>query len=145
MKPDSINYGNQAERLRRASRQFVKYCFVGASGVVLNMIVYTILVSVADLHYLAGATISFSIAVTNNFLLNKYWTFGNPDGPVFTQAFRFFVISVISLGVNLMILRLLIEDLGVANEIEAQMIAIAMVTILNFAGNKLWSFRQPSV
>jgi putative flippase GtrA len=131
--------------MRRTSFQFIKYCFVGASGVVVNMVVYSLLVSVAHMHYLAGATISFTVAVTSNFLLNKYWTFNNPQGRVFTQAFRFLVISLASLLVNLLILRLLIDDLGIANEIEAQMIAIAAVTILNFAGNKLWSFRQSSV
>ncbi len=95
-------------------------------------------------HYLVAASISFVVAVSNNFLLNKYWTFGNPEGDTFSQAGRFAVISVTSWILNLFILRLLIEDANIDNEFVAQAIAITLVTVLNFSGNKLWSFRQPA-
>jgi putative flippase GtrA len=34
--------------------------------------------------------------------------------------------------------------LGVDRAIVSQAIAITICTVLNFSGNKLWSFRQPS-
>jgi putative flippase GtrA len=132
-------------RLRRAFGQFWKYCLVGASGFVINLLVFWLMLSVFNLHYLLAATISFAVAVTNNFVLNKYWTFGNPEGDVISQAGRFAVISVMSWILNLLILRLLIEDINMDSEIVAQAIAVSMVTVLNFSGNKLWSFRQPTV
>lgn len=132
------------DRGRRAMKQFIKYCMVGASGFAVNLVVYSLLVENVKMHYLAGATISFTVAVTNNFVLNKYWTFGNPQGDTFTQAGRFIVVSVSSLLLNLLVLRLLIEDFGVSNKIYAQSLAIALVTAFNFVGNKLWSFRQPA-
>lgn len=131
-------------RGRRAAKQFGKYCLVGISGFAVNLVIYILLVEHVHLHYLAGATISFGVAVTNNFLLNKYWTFGNPDGDLFTQAGRFLVVSITSLGLNLAFLHLLIEVYNVNNKISAQAAAIGMVTALNFLGNKLWSFRQPT-
>ena len=129
-------------RLKRAMRQFVKYCLVGAIGLVVNLIVYSLLVKGAHFYYLAGATVSFIVAVTNNFILNKYWTFGNPQGGMFVQAGRFLIISGTSLFMNLLILRLLIEDLNLDNKIVAQVIAISLVTVFNFMGNKMWSFRR---
>ena len=129
-------------RIRRAVRQFIKYCLVGAIGLFVNLIVYSLLVKGAHFHYLAGATMSFIVAVTNNFILNKYWTFGNPQGGMFMQAGRFLIISGTSLVLNLMMLRLLIEDLNLDNKIVAQVIAISLVTVFNFTGNKMWSFRR---
>lgn len=129
-------------RIKRAMRQFVKYCLVGASGFAVNLIVFTLLVKGANLHYLSGATFSFIVAVTNNFLLNKYWTFNNPRGTVFVQAGRFLIVSASSLVLNLLVLRLLIEDLNLNNSIVAQAIAISLVTVFNFTGNKMWSFRR---
>ncbi|MHB1389915.1 MAG: GtrA family protein [Thermoleophilia bacterium] len=132
-------------RGRRAVKQFSKYCVVGVSGFVLNLMIYGVLVEYVHLHYLVGATVSFSVAVTNNFVLNKYWTFGNPDGDLMTQVGRFFVVSVSSLILNLLILRLLVEDFDMNNKVTAQAIAVMFVTGLNFLGNKLWSFRQTAL
>ncbi|MHB0867526.1 MAG: GtrA family protein [Thermoleophilia bacterium] len=129
-------------RGRRAVKQFGKYCVVGVSGFAVNLMIYSVLVEHVHLHYLVGATVSFTVAVTNNFVLNKYWTFGNPDGDLMTQVGRFLVVSVTSLILNLLILRLLVEDFDMNNKITAQAIAIIFVTGLNFLGNKLWSFRQ---
>ncbi|MHB1054466.1 MAG: GtrA family protein [Thermoleophilia bacterium] len=129
-------------RGRRAVKQFGKYCVVGVSGFAVNLMIYSVLVEHVHLHYLVGATVSFTVAVTNNFVLNKYWTFGNPDGDLMTQVGRFLVVSVTSLILNLLILRLLVEDFDMNNNITAQAIAIIFVTGLNFLGNKLWSFRQ---
>lgn len=131
-------------RLQRAGRQFVKYCLVGATGMVLNLAVYAFMLKVAGSHYMACATVSFTVAATNNFLLNKYWTFGNPAGAVFYQMSRFIIVSVSSLGLNLALLTLLLEELQVGNRIIAQAIAISLVTVFNFTGNKMWSFRRPT-
>lgn len=132
-------------RGRRAVKQFGKYCVVGVSGFAVNLMIYSVLVEHVHLHYLVGATVSFAVAVTNNFVLNKYWTFSNPDGDLMTQVGRFLVVSVTSLILNLLILRLLVEDFDMNNKITAQAIAIIFVTGLNFLGNKLWSFRQTAL
>ncbi len=121
--------------------QFGKYCVVGIIGVFVNMGIYTLLVGAAHLYYLGGATISFAVAVTNNFLLNKYWTFGNPEGSSIAQARRFLIVSLLSLLLNLLVLRLLVEEVHLES-VAAQMIAISVVTVLNYLGNKKWSFRQ---
>lgn len=131
-------------RLQRAGRQFIKYCLVGATGMVVNLAVFTFMLKVAGSHYMACATVSFVVAATNNFLLNKYWTFDNPEGAVLNQMSRFIVVSITSLGLNLAILSLLLEQLLIGNRIFAQALAISLVTVFNFTGNKMWSFRRPT-
>ena len=55
------------------------------------------------------------------------------------QGFRFLVVLVGSLGVNLVVLHLFLTFGG--GKFVAQAVAIVLVTPLNFLGNKLWSFR----
>ena len=116
------------------------FCVVGAIGYVVNLVVYTALLNWAGLHYIAAAVGSFLVAVTNNYVLNRRWTFRRQRGPVAYQGPRFLVVSTFSLGANLLVLHLIVQA-GVG-KIVAQAIAIVLVTPLNFVGNKLWSFRR---
>ena len=122
--------------------QLAKFCAVGASGYVINLAVYTALLRGAGWHYAAAATASFLVAVTNNYVLNRIWTFRHERGHVAYQGLRFLVVSVLALGANLLILDALV-GLGVG-KIVAQAVAIVLVTPLNFVGNKLWSFKKRS-
>ena len=120
--------------------QLAKFCTVGASGYVVNLAVYTALLHWAGLHYLAAAACSFIVAVTNTYMLNRLWTFRGQRGHFAYQGPRFLVVSLVAFGANLSILRVLVA-LGL-DKIEAQAVAIVLVTPLNFVGNKLWSFRR---
>ena len=84
--------------------------------------------------------LAFCVAVTNNFLLNRHWTFRATDGRAAFQAPRFLTVSLIALGFNLLVLELLVGVAGI-HKIPAQAAAILAATPLNFVGNKLWSFR----
>ena len=118
--------------------QLAKFCAVGASGYVVNLVVYTVLLH-AGLHYLLAAVCSFVVACTSNYFLNRHWTFRDRRGHVGVQGLQFLVVSAVSLGANLLVLHILIS-LG-AGKLVGQAIAIVVVTPLNFLGNRLWSFR----
>jgi putative flippase GtrA len=130
---------SNALRQRHNWEQLVKFCVVGASGYVVNLLVYVSLLNGADLHYRSAATGSFLVAVTNNYLWNRFWTFRHRRGHFGYQGLRFLLVSVLVYLGNLAILTALVE-LGVG-KILSQAIAIVLVTPLNFVGNKLWSFR----
>ena len=133
------NRAGVALRDRRNWEQLGQFCAVGAVGYVINLGVYTALLH-AGLHYLLAATGSFLVAVTSNYMLNRWWTFREHRAGVAAQGMRFFVVSLASLGANLAVLHVLIT-LGLG-KLVGQAIAIVLVTPLNFVGNKLWSFRQ---
>jgi putative flippase GtrA len=128
-----------ALRRRGNWEQLAKFCVVGASGYVVNLAVYTILLRGFDVHYAAAAVGSFLVAVTNNYAWNRLWTFRAARGHVVFQGLRFLVVSVLALLANLAVLTILV-GLGL-DEILAQATAIVLVTPVNFIGNKLWSFR----
>ena len=91
------------------------------------------------LHHAAAAVGAFCVAVTNNFLWNRHWTFGAGDGPAGFQAARFFVVSVAALLLNLAVLEALVTEASMG-ELPAQAIAVAVAMPFNFLGNKLWTF-----
>jgi putative flippase GtrA len=120
--------------------QLAKFCTVGASGYVVNLTVFSALLLGAGIHHLPAATVSFLVAVTNNYAWNRLWTFHGTRGHVAYQGLRFLLVALCALGANLVVLEALIW-LGVP-EIPAQATAILVVMPLNFLGNKLWSFRR---
>ncbi len=119
--------------------QLAKFSVVGATGYVINLVVYTALLRGAGFHYAAAATCSFLVAVTNNYIWNRLWTFHAQRGHVGWQGLRFLVVALVAYAANLALLSALIA-LGM-DKVAAQAIAVILVTPLNFIGNKLWSFR----
>jgi putative flippase GtrA len=117
-----------------------KFCVVGAVGYLVNLAVYDALLH-EHAHYLVAATCSFLVAVTSNYTWNRLWTFREHRGHVGIQGMRFFLVSLVALGANLVVLHLLIAY-GNLGKLLAQAVAIVLVTPLNFVGNKLWSFRH---
>jgi putative flippase GtrA len=119
--------------------QLVRFGFVGASGYVVNLAIYAVLLAFG-VHYRGAATGGWVGGVLNNFWWNRHWTFAAGQGHAGFQAARFFVVSFIAFLVSLGVLTVLVEA-GVP-KLPAQALAIAAVTPLNFVGNKLWSFAR---
>ncbi|HKH42206.1 MAG TPA: GtrA family protein [Solirubrobacterales bacterium] len=118
--------------------QLFQFGLVGASGYVVNLAVFTIMVGPIDLHYIPAAVLSFCVAVTNNFWWNRHWTFDAKQGHAGFQAARFLTVSVLALGVNLIALELLVQ--ADVSDVPAQALAVIIAMPFNFVGNKLWTF-----
>jgi dolichol-phosphate mannosyltransferase len=112
--------------------QLLKFGVVGGSGYLVNLVVFAFLAGALDLHYAIAAVGSFCVAVTNNFLLNRHWTFDARHGHAGFQAARFFTVSVA-------VLEALVSGASLP-ELTSQAIAVAVAMPFNFIGNKLWTF-----
>jgi dolichol-phosphate mannosyltransferase len=121
--------------------QLIRFAIVGGSGFVVNLAVYALCVHALDVPYQGAAVVAWLLAVTNNFVLNRHWTFDARAGSVRFQAIRFFLVSLVAFAFGLLLLTLLVEGAGVA-KVPAQALAVAASMPLNFIGNKLWSFRH---
>jgi putative flippase GtrA len=122
--------------------QFVRFAIVGASGYALNLGVFAVAHRVMDYRLAAG--VAFAVAVANNFLWNRAWTFRDMRGDhAGFQAARFLVISLAAFVFGLLVLDVLVRDAGF-DALFAQAIAVVVATPLSFVGNKLWSFREPA-
>jgi putative flippase GtrA len=120
--------------------QLVRFGLVGGVGFVVNLAVYTLFVHSVGVDYRAASVVAWLVAVANNFVLNRHWTFDARDGRARFQAMRFLVVSLVAEVFSLLLLTLFVEGVGVA-KVPAQALAVAGSMPLNFLGNKLWSFR----
>lgn len=155
--------------LRTTLLQFVRFCLVGGSGVIVNLVVFTLVLLVWQLalghiHSVGGLVSSvhglvvkkdtqglpaaaaylanaagFIVSVMTNYYLNRRWTFRSTKD-VSGELPKFFTVSVIAYGGQLAIFWLLREQAQLA-PIPSQLIAIVFVMPINFIANKLWSFR----
>jgi dolichol-phosphate mannosyltransferase len=120
-------------------KQLSKFCAVGGSGYVVNLIVFTFFQQTLAVHHLDAATAAFAFAVTNNFWWNRHWTFEARDGHAGFQAARFFAVSMFAFLFAAAVLEALVRFTEVP-EVPAQAISLVVATPLNFVGNKMWSF-----
>jgi dolichol-phosphate mannosyltransferase len=120
--------------------QLLRFGMVGASGYVVNLVVFAVCVHALSIDYRVSSVIAFVVAVLNNFWWNRHWTFAaKQDHPV-GQAVRFFTVSVIAFGFSLCVLVFLVDGLGF-EKVLAQSIAVICAMPLSFIGQKLWSFK----
>lgn len=121
--------------------ELVRFGVVGASGYVVNLLVFSLTLHGAGAHYRVAATAAFVVAVANNFFWNRHWTFRARHGHAGFQAARFLAVSLAAFAFNLLVLELLVGSLG-SPEVPAQALAIIAATPVSFLGNKLWSFAR---
>ncbi len=119
--------------------QLIRFGAVGASGYVVNLVVFALCVHGIGIDYKLSAVIAWVVSVLNNFWLNRHWTFSAKEAHPFLQAVRFFTVSALVFGFTYLVLVGLVSA-GLA-KVPAQAIAIAAGTPLNFVGQKLWSFK----
>lgn len=134
-----------AYRVRAAARrpaswlQLLKFGVVGGSGYLINLAVFALLTGTLGLHHLVAALGAFCVALANNFLWNRHWTFEAGDGHPGFQAIRFFAVSVGALLINLVVLESLVAATSFG-ALTAQAIAVAVAMPFSFLANKLWTF-----
>jgi len=121
--------------------QLVRFGLVGGVGFVVNLVVYAVCVHGAGVDYHVANVVAWLVAVLNNFVLNRHWTFDAADGRAHAQAMRFLLVSLAAEILSLLLLTLFVESAGLA-KVPAQALAVGCSMPVNFLGNKLWSFKR---
>lgn len=97
-----------AKNKRKEVKRFLKFLVVGSTGFVVDFGVFNLLIRAIGLPAVLAQAISFTLAATNNFLWNRYWTY--PDSrtkPILRQFGQFFLLSAIGLLIRTPIFSLL--------------------------------------
>src|ERR1700719_2294907 len=74
--------------------QLVRFGLVGGVGFVVNVGVYALVVHGVGGDYRVASVVAWLVAVINNFVLNRHWTFDAGDGRAHHQAMRFRLVSL---------------------------------------------------
>ncbi len=126
--------------------RFLRFGVVGFSGVFVDMGVFYLLRTVLGLALTRSAIFSSEIAIINNFLWNDLWTFGDISSKQqgnrkrLRRFLKFNLVCMAGLILNVLIVNFLFNIVHV-NEYLAKLIAIAMITFLNFWLNVKLSWR----
>lgn len=148
MEPKSIILGLKELRNHRLFqpvwlRQMIKFAIVGAFNTVLDIGLYYILTRFLLLYYLLAKALSFGVAVTSAFILNRKFTFRDKSPNQMKQYIRFWLVALGGVGLNLLIVYLLVEKARLFDMV-AVLIAVAIVFFWNFTMSRLWVFRIQS-
>jgi putative flippase GtrA len=119
--------------------QFVKFGTVGVSNTLLTFLVYTLLLKVFGVWYIAASGIGFGVGAVNGFLWNRRWTFKEHVGDALTPV-RWTIVQGCGLGLNLGLVYLFVHVVGM-DKLVGQIPTTAIVTVLTFLVNRAWTFR----
>jgi putative flippase GtrA len=120
--------------------QFVKFGIVGVANTLLTFAVYTLLLKVFGVWYLAASAIGFVVGTINSFLLNRRWTFRGHVADALTPV-RWTVVQCCGLGINEGLLYVFAHEAQL-DKLLAQAFATAVVTVSTFLANRAWTFRM---
>jgi dolichol-phosphate mannosyltransferase len=126
-----------------SARTFIKFCMVGATGVVVNLGAFSALLAWGANPY-AASPLAVEVSILWNFLLNNAWTFRyRPKAEhIGVRGLKFNVISLASLAVTFgtfVSLSKLFPELPLTVD---QLAAILPTTAINYFLNSYWTFKQ---
>ena len=120
--------------------QFIKFCVVGASGLLVDFGITYLCKEKIKLNKYIANSLGFIAAASSNYLLNRMWTFENTDPNISTQYLLFIIISLIGLGINNGLIYLVLRKRDY-NFYIVKVFAIAVVTLWNFFMNFFFTFQ----
>lgn len=123
-------------------KQFMKFGMVGVLNTSIDFALFTVFYSLLHVHYLLANVISFCIAVTNSYILNRRWTFRSDNPAWRTEAIKFLIVNLISLGLSEILLFVIVEHFHV-HKMVGKVMAIGVVLCWNYFGTRFWAFRRP--
>lgn len=120
--------------------KFLKFGVVGATGVVVDFGTTWICREKLRLNQYLANSLGFALAVVNNYVLNRIWTFHSDDPAIATQFGKFLVAAMIGLAINNGIIYVLNERFKVPFYVS-KLIATGVVTLWNFWANYTFTFK----
>lgn len=128
------------EELIRKFKPFVKYCIVGTVGTFIDLASLYLFVEYFKIPVISASVISFILAVTNNFLFNKIWTFRNKSKNYRKLYIKFLIVSLVGLGLTVMSMHIMVNIIGIWYMFAKALTSLIVLT-WNFLANKFWTFR----
>ena len=145
---------NKKERIR-----FAKFALVGISGTLIDIGFFNLFNQHFGISPVSAKAFSFSLAVFNNFLLNRLWTYPESRELPFSKLFaQYLLVSIVGLLINTTIFA--VTDQPLIHVFEGILpsnfpfsptvvghntsVAIATIVVLfwNYFANRFWTFRR---
>ncbi|MDL2214769.1 GtrA family protein [Dysgonomonas sp. OttesenSCG-928-M03] len=140
--------------MKQSYKEVLKYGLVGGIGIGVEWISFFILRDVFNINFIASHIIGSILAITNNFILNSYFTFKATD-KIWQRAASFFGIAAIGLIISSSLLPIFVKVINYsltyidfislsqkAVQNLAKLGATGIVVIMQFFLNKYFTFKK---
>ncbi len=131
------------KRYHLITTQFIKHLFVGGSGALLDLIIFSSLSLTVKSHFIILNVISFVFVFFYGFFLQKYWNYRAHDEDIKIQSVKYFIVVSVSFLLNNLFLYIFIYLFHI-NPIVAKILQAFLVLLWNFPAQKYWVFKKRS-
>lgn len=139
------------DKTKKNSRyiEIIRFGIVGGTGTLVDFTTFNISIIVFSLSVFWATVISFIFSITNNFILNKIWTFKSKSpttGHMLKEMAKFFSMGLVTFGLNLALMMFFSNYTVLGQSIMglniAKIICIVIISICNYVGSRFWVFRK---
>lgn len=138
--------------------KFFRFAIVGTLGSIVDFGIFNLLATFLKVPAIIASVVSFSLAVVNNFIWNRYWTYPETRKvPVAKQLTQFALVSVAGLGIRTPLFAIIEKPLislaekwipniltpTIVGHNVALALVILVVLVWNYFVNRKWTFRKP--
>ncbi|TAG91108.1 MAG: GtrA family protein [Bacteroidetes bacterium] len=114
---------------------FLKFGIVGLSGVFVDFTITYLLKEKLKINWKISNVCGFVCAATTNYFLNRIWTFESTNPEISLEYLKFFLVSLVGLGLNMTIIWFLHNYIKLPfyfSKVTATVFVMAWNFILNF-------------
>ncbi len=129
---------NSEQRIFRVAR----YLVAGGTGAFVNLGTLFVLVHFGEFYYLTGSVVSFLVAFSVSFILQKLWTFRDfekNNALVGKQLYRYLLIALFNLFLNVLFMYFFVDIFGFWYML-AQFVSAGLIAILSYYLYKFFVF-----
>lgn len=142
------------QTLQKTGGQFVRFVVVGLINTAIDFAILNLLSKLTGITKGDGLIplniISFSIATTNSYFLNKHWSFADNSGNDGGKKFSLFlIVSITGALINTSIVRIISTNVSPLFDLSPQLwlnvskaAATGVSLVWNFIGYKLFVFKK---
>lgn len=125
----------------RERRMVARFGIVGLAGYAFSVALFAALVGPLGWDHRVAAAAATSLALACTFVVNRAWTFAAGDRAAGGQAWRFAVVSVVAVGVNVIAVHILVDRLGLP-KVRGEALAVGVQAPVSYVGNRVWTFAR---
>lgn len=127
--------------MQKLKNEATKFTIVGAINFALTFITFTTMLKALDANYLISLLVAWIVGIFFSYILNFSWVFKTELKIQFKSIFfKFLLASVLSIGLNILILRYIVESADF-DPFYVQLALIPLIVVFNFSTAKFWSLR----
>lgn len=124
-------------------RQFAVFLSVGLINTLVALAIILTLSEILSVNYIVANTLGYAFGLMLGFGLHSKVTFKDQSDPdrLRAEMTKFLVVFFVAYMIQLVGLIVLVKSIGIADE-YAQVIAIGIYAVVNFAGNRIFTFSK---